>query len=51
MYKKARLRNEGGGMQPGKPKAVTKSVAKELADITYVCENCGTRTERTIKDD
>jgi RNase P subunit RPR2 len=36
-------------MQPGKPKAVTKSVAKELADITYVCENCGTRTERTIK--
>ena len=38
-------------MQPGKPKAVTKTVAKELADITYVCENCGTRTERTIKDD
>ena len=38
-------------MHPGKPKAVTKSVAKELVDITYVCENCGTRTERTIKDD
>ena len=29
-------------MQPGKRKAVTRSVAKELADITYVCENCGT---------
>jgi transcription elongation factor Elf1 len=38
-------------MQPGKPKAVTRSVARELADITYVCANCGTRTERTIKDD
>jgi DNA-directed RNA polymerase subunit RPC12/RpoP len=26
-------------------------VARELADITYVCANCGTSTERTIKDD
>jgi RNase P subunit RPR2 len=34
-------------MQPGKPKAVTK----DLADVTYVCENCGTKTERTMKED
>ena len=39
-------------MKPGKPKSITnKSVTKDLSDITYVCEHCGTRTERTIKED
>ncbi|HEY2183653.1 MAG TPA: hypothetical protein VGH39_01560 [Xanthobacteraceae bacterium] len=34
-------------MKPGKPKTITK----DLADVTYVCEHCGTKTERTIKED
>ncbi|HEY7243527.1 MAG TPA: hypothetical protein VH934_12730 [Xanthobacteraceae bacterium] len=34
-------------MKPGNPKTVTK----ELADITYVCESCGTMTERTMKEE
>ena len=39
-------------MRPGKPKAITKkSVTKDLADITYVCESCGTATERTMKEE
>jgi RNase P subunit RPR2 len=33
-------------MKPGKPKSITK----DLADVTYVCEHCGTKTERTIKE-
>jgi hypothetical protein len=24
--------------------------AKGLADITYVCEGCGTKTKRTVKE-
>jgi RNase P subunit RPR2 len=24
--------------------------AKGLSDITYVCEHCGTRTKRTVKE-
>ncbi len=34
-------------MKPGRPKSVTK----DLADITYVCESCGTATERTMKEE
>jgi RNase P subunit RPR2 len=35
-------------MTPGKPERIL--FAKDLADITYVCERCGTTTKRTIKE-
>jgi C4-type Zn-finger protein len=35
-------------MKAGQPKPIL--FAKGLADITYVCEKCGTTTKRTVKD-
>jgi RNase P subunit RPR2 len=35
-------------MRPGKGETI--HLAKGLLDITYVCERCGTRTKRTIKE-
>ena len=35
-------------MKSGKPEPIL--FAKGLADITYICERCGTRTKRTIKE-
>jgi len=41
---------------PGCKKPMTASTpkpilfAKGLADITYVCEKCGTKTRRTVKE-
>jgi RNase P subunit RPR2 len=34
-------------MKPGRREAATR----DLVNITYVCENCGTRTERTMKEE
>ena len=34
-------------MKPGEPEPIP--FGKELADVTYVCESCGTTTKRTIK--
>ena len=35
-------------MHPGKAEPIL--FAKGLSDITYVCEHCGTRTKRTVKE-
>jgi RNase P subunit RPR2 len=35
-------------MRPGKAEPIL--FAKGLSDITYVCERCGTRTKRTVKE-
>jgi RNase P subunit RPR2 len=35
-------------MTAGTPKPIL--FAKGLADITYVCEGCGTKTKRTVKE-
>jgi RNase P subunit RPR2 len=35
-------------MKPGRPEPIL--FAKGLADITYVCEKCGTETKRTVKE-
>jgi RNase P subunit RPR2 len=35
-------------MTSGKPAPIL--FAKGLADITYVCEKCGTTTKRTVKE-
>jgi hypothetical protein len=35
-------------MRPGKAEPIL--FAKGLSDITYVCEHCGTRTKRTVKE-
>ena len=35
-------------MRAGPPKPIL--FAKGLADITYVCEKCGTKTRRTVKE-
>jgi RNase P subunit RPR2 len=35
-------------MRPGKAEPIL--FAKGLLDITYVCERCGTRTKRTVKE-
>jgi hypothetical protein len=36
-------------MKPGKPKPIL--FAKGLADIPYICERCGTKAVRTVKDE
>jgi RNase P subunit RPR2 len=35
-------------MTAGRPEPIL--LAKGLADITYVCEKCGTTTKRTVKE-
>ena len=35
-------------MTAGKPEPIL--FTKSLADITYVCEKCGTKTKRTVKE-
>ena len=35
-------------MRPGKAEPIL--FAKGLSDITYVCEKCGTRTKRTVRE-
>jgi hypothetical protein len=35
-------------MTAGKPEPIL--FAKGLADITYICEKCGTKTKRTVKE-
>jgi thymidine kinase len=36
-------------MRPGTSKPLL--FAKGLADITYICERCGTKAVRTVKDE